>query len=82
MNDPQETWNQWRAHPAHPVVADELRTQGAAFPNAGADLILKSLTDANYNITTGPKNPHPVLVLAATWIIVLTAVLAALWVWF
>ncbi|OIN79984.1 hypothetical protein [Mycobacterium malmoense] len=78
----KEVWNQWRAHPAHPVVAEELQREGSQFPNAGADLILKSLTDAGYNIARGAKTPNPLVALVATWIFVFTALLAALWVWF
>lgn len=38
-------------HPAHPVIAEEFRVQGAAFPNAGAALVLKRLAEAGFTVT-------------------------------
>lgn len=35
-----------------------------------------------YSQPAQPKNPHPLVVLIATWLFLFTAVLAALWVWF
>lgn len=78
----KESWNQWRAHPAHPVVSEELQREGAQFPNAGADLILKALSDDGWNLARGPKTPHPLLALILMWLFFFSAVLAALWVWF
>jgi hypothetical protein len=44
---------------AHEVVAEAFKEQGAAYPRAGARLVLAALTAAGYEIVELPK-PKPV----------------------
>lgn len=46
--------NQYRLDPANKVIAEELRASGCAYPFAGADLILKALTEAGYGVFEVP----------------------------